>query len=105
MARGKVDRNFIEAGKPHRSRKGQTGNAGAGPKSELLSDAYKFMLAQRVPGDPEGRTWADLAAERMILVAENSGPTKMSSEELVRRVREFYGLSDPRSNTEKPSLN
>jgi hypothetical protein len=24
------------------------------------------MVVQPVPGDPEGRTWADLAAERMI---------------------------------------
>jgi len=132
MARGKAERTFIEAGKPHRFRKGQTGNAGGRPKSKLLSDAYKSMLAQPVPGDPEGRTWADLAAERMIHaivkgnvhaareiaertegkacqqvepIGENSGVPRMSREELLRRVREFYGLSDPSSNTEKPSLN
>lgn len=39
--------------------RGQTGNAGGRPKSKLLSDAYKFMLAQWVPGDP--------AAERRSL--------------------------------------
>ena len=46
--------------------KGVCGNLSGRPESKLLSDAHKHMRAQPVPGDPEGRTWADLATERMI---------------------------------------
>jgi hypothetical protein len=58
--------NIAEDGKPHRWRKGQSGNPSGRPKSKTLSNAYKHKLEEPVPNDPEGRTWAELIAEAQV---------------------------------------
>src|ERR1700685_4156371 len=49
--------------------KGVSGNLSGRPKSKRLSDAYRHQLEQLVPGDPEGRTWAELIAQAQIRTA------------------------------------
>lgn len=44
---------------------GQSGNPQGRPKSITLSDAYRRALAQVVDADPQGRTWAELIAQRV----------------------------------------
>jgi hypothetical protein len=64
---GKGDNpNIAEDGRPHRWKKGQSGNRSGRPKSKTLSDAYKNKLEEPVPNDPEGRTWAELIAEAQV---------------------------------------
>jgi predicted transcriptional regulator len=48
-----------------RFRPGQSGNPKGRPKSITLSEAYRRELARVDPGDPEGRTYAEVLAERM----------------------------------------
>jgi|SRR5580704_127920 hypothetical protein len=58
--------HFVEDGKPHRFKKGQSGNPSGRPKSKMLSEAYKNKLEELVPNDAEGRTWAELIAEGQV---------------------------------------
>lgn len=51
----------FEKGNPWRFEPGQSGNPTGRPKT--LGDAYKRVLDLPVPGDPEGRTFAQLGAE------------------------------------------
>ena len=57
-----------------RWRKGQSGNAGGRPKSRLLSEALRTQLAEVKPGDPAGRTYAEIVAENLIEIACGEGP-------------------------------
>ncbi len=63
----------------HRFKKGQSGNPKGRPKSALLSDAYRRMLAQTCPDDEKKRTWAEVIAER-TLVAAAGGDVKAAKE-------------------------
>ena len=47
-------------------RPGQSGNPGGRPKKTKLTDAYRQILEELVPGDPEGRTYAQLIAWEMV---------------------------------------
>ena len=58
---GKPRRGNPEKIKPYRFRPGQSGNPGGRPKN-LLTEAYRDVLERRVPGDPEGRTFAQAIA-------------------------------------------
>ena len=55
-----------DVGRPTQWKKGESGNPGGRPKSKTLSDAYRNKLEERVPNDPEGRTWAELIAEAQV---------------------------------------
>ena len=58
-----------------RWRKGQPSpNPGGRPKSRLLSEALRTRLAEVKPGDPAGRTYAEVVAENLIDIACSEGP-------------------------------
>jgi hypothetical protein len=60
------DGKFAEGNKMgRRFRPGQSGNTKGRPKSITLSEAYRRELARIDPNDPEGRTYAEILAERM----------------------------------------
>ena len=59
-------------GKSHRWKKGQSGNPGGRPKSRLVSEALRTQLAALKPGDPKGRTYAELIASNLIEIASES---------------------------------
>jgi len=61
-------------GKATQWRKGQSGNAGGRPKQRVLSEALRTRLAEVVPGDPAGRTYAEVVAENLIEIACSEGP-------------------------------
>lgn len=50
---------------------GQSGNPAGRPKSITLSEAFRRQLSQPMPDDPEGRTFAEVIAERMCVAASN----------------------------------
>ena len=52
-------------GNPHAFKPGQSGNPKGRPKSITLSEAYRKELSKIVPNDPEGRTYAEVLAEKM----------------------------------------
>lgn len=54
---------------PYRWRPGQSGNPGGRPKGTPLIDACREVLAKLVPGDTEGRTYAQAIAERLATKA------------------------------------
>jgi Family of unknown function (DUF5681) len=47
---------------------GESGNPSGRPKSEV-TDAYRFLARCKVPGDPEGRTYAERLAEAQFWAA------------------------------------
>ena len=49
-------------------------NPGGRPKSRLLSQALGSRLAELVPDDPEGRTFAEKMADNLIDIACGRGP-------------------------------
>lgn len=59
--------------------KGVSGNPNGRPKSITLSDAYRRILAEPVPGDPAGRTYADVIAE-MVAMSATAGSVKAARE-------------------------
>lgn len=57
-----------------RWKKGSSGNPGGRPKSRLLSEALRNRLAEVKPGDPAGRTYAEVVAENLVEIACSEGP-------------------------------
>ena len=49
-------------------------NPGGRPKSRVLSEALCTRLAEVKPGDPAGRTFAEVVAENLIEIACSEGP-------------------------------
>ncbi len=59
----------LERGATHRWKPGESGNPGGRPKRTPLTDACREILAQPIPGDPEGRTYAQAIAETLAAKA------------------------------------
>ena len=53
---------------------GESGNPSGRPKSEV-TDAYRFLARCKVPGDPQGRTYAELLAEAQFWAAIGGATT------------------------------
>ena len=64
-----------DIGKATRWKKGQASpNPGGRPKSRLLSEALRNHLAEVKPGDPAGRTYAEVVAQNLVEIACSDGP-------------------------------
>jgi hypothetical protein len=59
----------FEKGNPHAWKPGQSGNPTGRPKSVTLSEACRKSLASPVPRDPQGRTYAEVIADKMVAAA------------------------------------
>jgi hypothetical protein len=59
------DAAIVAAGEATRWKSGQSGNPGGRPKAAPLSHACRELLAQPVPNDPEGRTYAEAIAQTL----------------------------------------
>lgn len=57
---------------------GQSGNPKGRPKAITLSEAYRKELAKVDPSDPQGRTYAEVLAEQMVIKAKASGEAASS---------------------------
>ena len=53
---------------------GESGNPSGRPKSEV-TDAYRLLARCKVPGDPQGRTYAELLAEAQFWAAIGGATT------------------------------
>ena len=49
--------------------KGVSGNPGGRPRKQPITEAYLEVAARKAPGDPQGRTYAQAAAERQFRAA------------------------------------
>ena len=56
----------FEKGNAYAFKPGQSGNPKGRPKSIVLSEAYRHALVQPFPGDPEGRTYAEVIAGKLV---------------------------------------
>src|SRR5690349_9934521 len=87
----------------HRFKPGQSGNPAGRPKSITLSEAYRHKLEELVPGDKEGRNWAEFIADRMVRQAAHR---VSAAQELADRVEgkpaQFLQLRDQREKDEAP---
>jgi len=50
---------------------GQSGNPSGRPKRKPITDAYIRLLNEPIPGDKEGRTFADALAQKILKEALN----------------------------------
>ena len=62
---GRDHKGRFAKGNPNEFQPGQSGNPKGRPKSITLSEAYRHQLAQPVPKDREGRTYAEVIAALM----------------------------------------
>jgi len=89
-----------DIGKSTRWKMGQPSpNPGGRPKSRLLSEALRTRLAEVKPGDPGGRTYAEIVAANLIEIActEGRGAVHAASEiadRLEGRSRQSVEFSD-----------
>lgn len=84
MAAENTGANTKRRGRPENLRppwkKGESGNPGGRPKKTLLTDAYRAVLEKPYPGDKEGRTYAEVIAERVAKEAAKKGSVHAASE-------------------------
>lgn len=76
---GNRKRTLPEAAKPFQFKPGQSGNPGGRPRTKAVTEAYKSMLAEVDPRDPQGRTYAEIIAGAQIKLA-SSGDTAAARE-------------------------
>src|SRR5215470_3318038 len=59
----------LARGEAFRFKPGQSGNPGGRPRTAKLSEASRVKLASVIPGDPEGRTYAEGIADKLARLA------------------------------------
>lgn len=75
--------------------KGVSGNPAGRPARRTLSDAYRDALARAVPGDPDGRVYADLVAEAVVKKACEGDVTaaREIADRLEGRARQHFDVA------------
>jgi hypothetical protein len=83
-----------DVGKETQFKPGESGNPAGRPPS-ILSEAYKAVLAQAVPQDPEGRTYAQLIAigQARSAVKGNTGAAKEIADRVEGKAKESIEIS------------
>lgn len=66
-------------------KKGQSGNPLGRPKKTLIADALRAKLAEIDPNDPDGRTNAEIIADRMIARAKQKDRGQQDAAEIADR--------------------
>jgi hypothetical protein len=56
-------------GVPTQFKRGESGNPGGRPRTAKLSEASRAKLASLIPGDLEGRTYAEAIADKLVQLA------------------------------------
>lgn len=72
-----------DVGKVTQFKKGQSGNPGGRPKVAVFAQAARAVLGKLVPGDPEGRTYAEAIAQ--VLADKALSGDIRAARELVER--------------------
>src|SRR5215475_8452426 len=90
--RRKTGEANLERGAQTRFRPGQSGNPGGRPRIRALTEACRSKLASAVPGDAEGRTYAEAIADKLAGLALK-GDIR-AAQELADRAEGRPGLRD-----------
>jgi hypothetical protein len=62
-----------------RWKKGSSGNPGGRPKSRLLSESLRNLLAEVKPDDPHQRTWAEAIAANLLEIAASKSTSAIAA--------------------------
>jgi hypothetical protein len=71
---------------PHRFKPGQSGNPSGRPKKKPLTEAYEALMKQPIPGDPQGRTFAEAIAYSMATEAIKGKAKVQAANEIADRI-------------------
>ena len=63
--------NLAKLGEPYRFKPGNCANPGGRPKSRLISAELRNKIAEIDPNDSQGRTNAEVVAEKIVEMAKN----------------------------------
>jgi hypothetical protein len=83
--------------KEHQFKEGESGNPGGRPKGRKLSAAYAAILEKQFPGDPEGRTYAELIAlgqAREAIKGKTQAAVEMADLKEGRAMQAFHLTGD-----------
>ncbi len=86
---------------PFKSGAEWTGNAGGRPKKLPLTDASREKLASPYPGDPDGRTYAQVIVDKLCMMAVHGDIAAIkeladrSEGKAVQRIEQSEGPATP----------
>jgi len=79
---------------PHQFKPGRTGNAKGRPRRMPITDAYRDLMNERYPGDPLGRTGAELLALAVFKAVVEEGSVG-AAREITDRIEGPAGTPTP----------
>ena len=84
--KGNKTRTLPEEAKPFMWKPGESGNPGGRPKKKPLTEAYEALMKQPIPGDSQGRTFAEAIAFSMATEAIKGKSKVSAASEIADRV-------------------